>query len=136
MYHNSIYTTIYYALIIYISSLYYTMHSLYTYHYIRYYLLSLYTYHNSIYPHIYLYISPTLPPFPRQVRVIEASHSAFCALRLDGSVVTWGDPAAGGETCGDVQRQLKEVGPLDGPLEMGRYTWDLLYLVGGDWNIV
>ena len=81
-------------------------------------------------------MSPTLPPFPRQVRVIEASHSAFCALRLDGSVVTWGDPAAGGETCGDVQRQLKEVGPLDGPLEMGRYTWDLLYLVGGDWNIV
>ena len=70
----------------------------------RYIMHSLYAY-----PHVSL-VSPTLPPFPRQVLVIEASHSAFCALRLDGSVVTWGDPAAGGETCGDVQRQLKEVG--------------------------
>lgn len=33
----------------------------------------------------------------RQVTSLRSSKGAFCALRSDGSVVCWGDPAAGGD---------------------------------------
>ena len=33
------------------------------------------------------------------VQQIQASFSAFAAIRGDGSVVTWGDAASGGDSC-------------------------------------
>ena len=39
---------------------------------------------------------------------IQASYSAFGAILIDGSVVTWGEPAEGGDSS-SVQGQLKKV---------------------------
>ena len=44
----------------------------------------------------------------KNVRLIQASSFAFAAILGDGSVVTWGDPAKGGDA-GMVQEQLQHV---------------------------
>ena len=46
---------------------------------------------------------------PQAVQRLFATASAFAALLADGSVVTWGDPEAGGDAS-SVQETLKEVG--------------------------
>ena len=47
---------------------------------------------------------------PQAVQRLFATASAFAALLADGSVVTWGDPEAGGDATRSVQEKLKEVG--------------------------
>ncbi|CAE7939958.1 HERC1 [Symbiodinium sp. KB8] len=44
----------------------------------------------------------------RDVQQIQASHSAFAAIRSDGSVVSWGDAGSGGDSSA-VQDQLRDV---------------------------
>ena len=42
------------------------------------------------------------------VQHIQSTTRAFAAIRSDGQVVAWGDPAAGGD-CSKVQEHLKNV---------------------------
>ena len=44
----------------------------------------------------------------QEVRQVHAGQNAFAALLADGSVVTWGNPAYGGD-CSAVQDQLRDV---------------------------
>ena len=37
-------------------------------------------------------------PIVRNVQNVQANRSAFAAIREDGSVVTWGDAACGGDS--------------------------------------
>ena len=42
------------------------------------------------------------------MRAVVATHRAFCAVRVDGSVVTWGHTECGGESA-QVQERLTDV---------------------------
>ena len=43
---------------------------------------------------------------------IQATQSAFAALKTDGSVVSWGEARAGGNSC-EVQRSLRNLGRFE-----------------------
>ena len=45
----------------------------------------------------------------KNVQQIQATPFAFAAILADGSVLTWGDAASGGDSGGAVRDQLKTV---------------------------
>ena len=62
---------------------------------------------------------------PQAVQRLFATASAFAALLADGSVVTWGDPEAGGDAS-SVQEKLKEVGSEGKTCGFGRIVREIL----------
>lgn len=64
---------------------------------------------------------PCVGDAPRSIQEIQATRRAFAARLARGApreVVTWGDPAHGGDVSAEVQRRLKDV-PL-GRVMLGR----------------
>lgn len=55
---------------------------------------------------------------PRRVVRVAATDSAFAAVRSDGTVITWGDAGAGGNSY-KVQEQLKNVREMLGMTVLG-----------------
>ena len=62
---------------------------------------------------------------PQAVQRLFTTASAFAALLADGSVVTWGDPEAGGDAS-SVQEKLKEVGSEGKTCGFGRIAKEIL----------
>ena len=81
--------------------------------------------HCQTYIYIYTYFISRIDPSKalRNVTQIQATQSAFAALRSDGSVSAWGDDACGGNTR-LVQPHLKKV------------LWDWMYHIPAhcSWN--
>lgn len=60
--------------------------------------------HDSTY---WYYLSAMFLFFARNVQQIYATQFAFAAILADGRVVSWGDPASGGDSSG-VQDRLRQ----------------------------